>query len=104
MNNYDKYLDMLMRNYPLLSQSSEEEEYRYKFKKSLKKTQKGGAKEEESLDAPFGGFPPIFLCSNESKIDEPEKKEREYSKLKTSVSIRDIMKKRRDTTPFISSS
>lgn len=110
MNNYDKYLDMLMANYPLNS-DSEEVEYRHKYnnKKKLKisKGQSGGksAKDNDTEDnnVPYGGFPPIILCKSGNKeILTEEKKEREYSKHKTAVSIKDIMKKRRDTTPFIS--
>jgi shikimate kinase len=117
-NNYDRYLDMLMRNYPLMNDSSDEElEYRYKIKQSKNKTksviQKGGRKHAYEVetnqmtngDVPYGGFPPIFLCKSDTKTIEElgdNKKEREYSKHKTAVSIKDIMKKRRDITPFVS--
>ncbi|AYV75928.1 MAG: hypothetical protein Terrestrivirus3_197 [Terrestrivirus sp.] len=118
--NYDKYLDMLMKNYPLMNDSSDEElEYRYKIKsKSNKsKSQSGGkrhayekyesdeANKIGNGDVPYGGFPPIFLCKSGTKTLEEtseSRKEREYSKHKTAVSIKDIMKKRRDITPFIS--
>jgi len=121
--NYDKYLDMLMKNYPLMSDSSDEElEYRYKIKSNKSKanntkSQSGGKRhayekyesdETNKIgngDVPYGGFPPIFLCkSGTNTLEETgeNRKEREYSKHKTAVSIKDIMKKRRDITPFIS--
>jgi len=56
----------------------------------------------EQNDFPNGGFPPIFLCDkNNQIINEEENKNREYSSRKTSVSIKDILNERRDTTPFI---
>jgi hypothetical protein len=51
-------------------------------------------------DVPFGGFPPIFLYKTDVKVED-NKKEREYNKHKTSVSIKDIMQKRRNIQPFI---
>ena len=51
-------------------------------------------------DVPFGGFPPIFLYKTDVKVED-NKKEREYSKHKTSVSIKDIMQKRRNIQPLI---
>lgn len=123
--NYDRYLDMLMKNYPLMDGSSDEElEYRYKMKSRTNKSKmnttkslSGGRRHAyekyesdetskiSSGDVPYGGFPPIFLCKSGAKTLEESgenKKEREYSKHKTAVSIKDIMKKRRDITPFIS--
>lgn len=130
--NYDNYLDMLMRNYPLASDSSDEaKEFRHlriknaTNKKSRKtsnrsKIMKGGltetttdtASETSSVsstesgigqgDVPYGGFPPIFLCKTSVEIKDAEKKEREYIKKTTAVSIQDIMKKRRDVVPFLS--
>lgn len=137
--NYDNYLNMLMRNYPLASDSSEEaKEFRHlkikdgkmiknkktKSKKTKSKIMKGGNKDtdtdtdtgsisSESIassesesgitqgDVPFGGFPPIFLCKTSVELKDAEKKEREYIKKTTAVSIQDIMKKRRDVVPFL---
>lgn len=58
---------------------------------------------EDVGDVPFGGFPPIFIstCKPNVNVLDNDKKEREYSKHKTAVSIKDIMKKRRDSTPLI---
>ena len=50
-------------------------------------------------DEPTGGFLPIFLCDI-APVEEEASKEREYSTHKTAVSIKDIMKKRRDITPM----
>lgn len=50
---------------------------------------------------PHGGFPPIYICDKNTK-EENITKEREYVSHKNTVSIKDIMKTRRDITPFIS--
>lgn len=62
----------------------------------FKNNQHGG----NSNDFPNGGFPPIYLCDKNSIVAD-ENKNREYSTVKTSVSIKDILSKRRDATPFI---
>ena len=77
--NYNKYLDMLMQNHPL-DTDSENSQY-------------GGTKKDGSV--PFGGFPPIYFCSRDLQIYNEENKNREYSTHKTAISIKDIMKKRR---------
>lgn len=86
--NYDKYLNMLMKNYPLETEK-EDSDVLY-----------GGTKTDGSV--PFGGFPPIYLCSdkNEQLITQ-QNKSREYSTHKNAVSIKDIMQKRREVIPFI---
>jgi len=131
MSKYNNYLDMLMQNYPLMTGSSEEaKEYRQltikparitkKTKKPKKsKIMKGGnidTTESEfdtntdtnsesgtitQGDVPYGGFPPIFLCKTSVEQKDTDKKEREYIKKTTAVSIQDIMKKRRDVVPFL---
>lgn len=52
-------------------------------------------------DIPSGGFPPIYLCDNVSVKNDIDNKNREYSTHKTSVSIKDILNKRRDIKPII---
>lgn len=86
--NYDKYLDMLMRNYPSRSRSDDSDS-------------ETDARRTTRKDVPFGGFPPIYLCPKDGRTGSDEPKVREYSTHKTAVSIKDIMKKRRETTPFI---
>ena len=54
-----------------------------------------------NIDFPNGGFPPIYLCDNITIINENESKNRQYSSHKTSVSIKDILNKRRDINPII---
>lgn len=62
----------------------------------------GGSNDENK---PNGGFPPIYICNpkeeQEEKIDEDEKTKREFKSIKTAVSIKSILEKRRDKTPFI---
>ena len=50
---------------------------------------------------PQGGFPPIYTCDMVPKEDNNLLKPREYSTHKSAVSIKDIMKKRRDVTPVL---
>lgn len=45
---------------------------------------------------PNGGMPPIYVCSR--KESEKENKNREYSSNKMSVSIKDILARRKNTT------
>ena len=58
--------------------------------------------ENMEINYPCGGFPPIYICSNQEKIRE-ENKNREFTQpKKNTVSIKEIMQKRRDPTPFVS--
>ena len=50
---------------------------------------------------PTGGFPPIYLCEKDEVVEDKDITKREFKTHKTTISIKDIMKKRRDTTPFI---
>lgn len=89
MSNLESYLDMLMTNHPLGTDSSSDD---------YKTIQKGG---EKATDIPTGGFPPIFVCSRKDIEKEEEKKNREFTAKRTAVSIKNIMEKRREATPFI---
>ena len=84
MNNYErKYINELMKNHYLESESE-----------TINK-QKGGSNNNE----PYGGFPPIYLCDTiEIKEDN---KNREYNKHKNAISIKQIMEKRKNITPFL---
>lgn len=97
MEQHRKYLDMLMCNYPLQSDSDDESQIQRGGKSSNSKTGRLVVTED---DKPFGGFPPIFLCANKKDLTK-ETKEREYEKQATSISIKDIMKKRRNDKPFL---
>lgn len=76
----------LMENHELMTETVTSEE---------NSVQVGGSK-----DKPFGGFPPIFICS---KDNEPTKatKTKEYVKPTKTVSIADIIKKKKKVEPFI---
>ncbi len=50
---------------------------------------------------PHAGFPPIFVCDKTINKEQSEIV-RSYAKVLSSVSIRDIMEKRRNVTPLIS--
>jgi len=64
---------------------------------------------DENIDyafKPTGGFPPIYVCKKgKTKKDimdnQVDKKKREYSTSKTTVSIKDILEKRRQVKAFI---
>lgn len=65
--------------------------------KKVKSNRFGGA---DNVDEPNGGFPPIYLCDIKDKEQEASKN-REYVTHASTVSIKDIMKKRRATTPLV---
>jgi hypothetical protein len=90
---------MLMRNYPLNTKDSEYDPLQKNSSRSHKTVQHGGGEGDE--DMPNGGFPPIFVCTKATVEKKEENKNREFSSKKTSLSIKDIMQKRRDATPFV---
>ena len=93
------YVDQLMLNNVLESDESDTM-YFYAPRRTVNvKNLKGG-----SNDKPNGGFPPIVECNEQdsdsmSRSEEPKK--REFKSIKSSVSIKKIMDKRREKTPFI---
>lgn len=91
-DNYDTYLSILKRSTVSSSVSSS---------MSGKSAELIGGADQQSKSKPFGGFPPIHLCSQTTELDI-ESKNREYSTHKGSVSIKDIMSKRRGIVPLIS--
>jgi hypothetical protein len=95
MNN--NYLDNLLMNYPLDSELSSD---------SIHNTQniKQKAGDKPNLrNRPHGGFLPIYICTREDiKEEKEDNKLREYTTVKTAVSIQDIMQKRRNIKPFLS--
>jgi len=78
----------IFKNHSLDTDSYEYNDSMYKY------SQIGG-----SNDKPTGGFPPIYLCSQfKDKTKEKqteEKTKREYKTHKTSLSIKDILEKRK---------
>ncbi len=80
------YIDDLLRNHPY-SEDSMSDIYMHI----------GGGNNK-----PSGGFLPIYICDKKVQQKEDENtKERLYKAPSTSVSIKTIMEKRRDVTPFI---
>ncbi len=57
----------------------------------------------KSGDYPNGGFPPIIICNNDEKSedDKIDLTKKEFTTHKNSISIRDLLEKRRKNTPFI---
>ena len=50
---------------------------------------------------PSGGFPPLITCSKEERKVVEQNKNREFESVKNTISIKDIMEKRKNVTPFI---
>ena len=50
---------------------------------------------------PNGGFPPFFRCSKKDLFNIKENKNREFKVVSNTVSIKDIMNKRKTDVPFI---
>lgn len=93
------YVDQLMQNNVLESDESDTI-YNYTSRRSVNIRNLGGGANAK----PNGGFPPIVECDKEEaenfiKLEEPKK--REFKPIKSSVSIKKIMDKRREKTPFI---
>ena len=103
---YDIYLKNLIKNYSIDEIASSTAEVNF-IKKSRKKNNKIGGSDQ--VHHPTGGFPPIYECSDciskEELVEQNthnDKKTREYESHKSSVSIKTIMDKRKEITPFIS--
>jgi hypothetical protein len=98
----DTYIDLLMKNHKLVSDSSDEMPKTYN---SILITQKGGNPDNESdklKHVATGSFPPIYIMTAEEKQKEEElEKTRGYTSKNTAVSIKEIMQERReDKKPF----
>ena len=95
MNGIMNYVDNLMVNHPLDTE--------YMYTQSSEDMIFGGKLDEQKG---LGGFPPIYICdksetTDKSPFEEEVSVKREYSKLKTSVTIKDIMEERKNIKPFI---
>lgn len=91
--NFQNYIDDMMQNHELNSESSLDIN-------NTKSLMHGG----NSMHV-TGGFPPIFLCNdsqtNYDYEDDTDKKTRQYTTHKNAVSIKQIIDKRKEITPFI---
>lgn len=99
MDKYSNYMNVLMMNYPV-STDSLESPYSDQIIE-----QTGG----NFQNRPDGGFPPVYVCnfdtdkkeqSDEIDLSDESNKQRAFAS-PSSVSIQDIMKKRREVSPFI---
>lgn len=106
-----RYIDYLNQNYSLNSLDHYGQYVQYG--KYGKYNHRGGAKNndlsedstDDSTDFPTGGFPPIYLCKGKKTYEEllkeeDEMRKREYTSHQATVKIQDILKKRRNITPF----
>lgn len=99
MTGLNNYINALMENHSLTTESEGLAENTMMNDFALV-----GGQKNQDLNTPTGGFPPIIICEkskSKESISEDDKQERAYSSHKTAVSIKDIMEKRRDITPFI---
>jgi len=53
------------------------------------------------VEKPTGGFPPFFRCAKKDLFTIKENKNRECKGVSNTVSIKDIMIKRKTEVPFI---
>lgn len=83
----ERYINDLIKNHSLDTNSDETIDF----------AQRGGSGNQN----PDGGFPPIYICEQSNEQGLEENKNREYSKHKNAISIKQIMEKRRNTTPFV---
>jgi hypothetical protein len=87
-------MDDIMMNYPLGLGSEGSEGMITTKHENNKQYMTGGY-----LDVPNGGFVPIVICrkkkGDDEKIVEEEKPKREFKTNKITISIKDIMEKRR---------
>ena len=84
----------IFKNYPLITDSYDKDDI-------IK--QIGGADEQAKPinDEPNGGFPPIYICDQESQTEESKETEkREFKTHKQTISIKTIMENRRKKLPF----
>lgn len=90
----DNYLSNLFQNRSWTN--SESEQYIRLTKQS------GGDQDDKDGNAPNGGFPPLYPL--ETKVKEENESgpvKREFVGRKSSVSVKNIMEKRRHAVPFI---
>lgn len=85
-SNYYSYVDDLMRNYPIDTDSVNTPESDHSL-------QNGG-----QTDAPHGGFPPIYVCNERKELISDTEKDTTRGKtvsVTKGVNIADIMAQRR---------
>lgn len=95
------YIDLLMTNHSLLSDSSDDIE-RNTEHNTIK--QMGGNNKNDLKNRPTGSFPQLYFVSKEVIQKEEESKQRLFApkSTKTALSIKEIMQERREDRPFIS--
>lgn len=101
--NSNNYVDSLMKNHELASDSSDD---LYNAYSSLVIKQRGGNPDDDGdklKHTATGSFPPIYIMTAEEKKKEEEmEKTRGFTSKNTALSIKEIMQIRRDDKkPFI---
>ncbi len=93
---FHSYVGDIMQNHPLSSDSA--------LSVNNSNQYGGNSNNSNNSNKPNGGFPPIILCKDfkdDNNMDDDDKKTRHYVTQKDTVSIKDIIDKRRTITPFI---
>jgi hypothetical protein len=89
-----------MSEYPSVSESSisiHTDTLLDKFDNARDFNMKGGELDEKSKDVPNGGFLPIILCKKKEDVTkQTENREFKTRSSKTSISIKDILTKRKN--------
>ena len=100
------YIDTLMTNHPLITDSSSDAEYN-NFNSVVIKQSGGNPNNKNDIlkKIPTGSFPPLFMMTKDEQEIHEKNKARAFSAPtnKTALSIKEIMQERRDDKkPFIS--
>ncbi len=98
MNRYKSCVDDILTNYQY-NDDTESESDDIQIGGMMNVINKVGG---NNINVPTGGFPPIYICEKEDVEEDKDITKREFKVHKTTISIKDIMKKRRDVKPFIS--
>lgn len=95
----NRYIEELMTNHPLISDSSDDK-LSEDFKTVITKQNGGNSNDKNQMlkNMPSGSFPPLFILTKEEKEKEEKNKARTFSaqSSKTILSIKEIMQDRRE--------
>lgn len=93
-----QHLNNLMINMPVGSDSLESTIFETKHENKNKNMTGGSI----NIDEPFGGFPPIYQCTENEKKRKDDKDDvrKRGSSLKTGVTLKEILSKRKGTVPL----
>ena len=88
------YISQSMTNHAFAETSSEDIEHLYSNAiqdRQMNRNMHGGNSENENIDRPTGGFPPIFIITSKEEVEQKNTKNRELVSNKATVSIKAIL-------------